>query len=155
MTSIRPYHPEDIQAVYQLFYHSVHEVAKKDYNAQQLAAWAKPQRNPQRWDVELLEQRVWVAETAGEISGFITLRPEDGYLDFLYVHHLHQGKGIATLLLQALETEAGALDIHQLTTDSSLTARPFFLSKGFSLVAENIKTVDGVEFVNSRLAKQF
>ncbi len=153
MPTIRPYRPTDIEAIYQLFYHSVHEVARKDYSPQQLAAWGKPERNTQRWDEGLLLQKVWVAETDGEISGFISLKPEDGYVDFLFVHHLHQGKGIASLLLQALEAEARLLDIPQLTTDSSLTARPFFLSKGFYLQEENIKTVNGVEFLNSRMGK--
>jgi len=153
MTTIRPYQPEDIEAVYQLFYKSVHQVAKKDYTPQQLAAWAKPQRNTLRWDESLQKQTTWVAETNGEISGFISLRPEDGYLDFLYTHYRHQGQGIATLLLLALENEAKQHKLLQLTTDSSLTALPFFLSKGFYLVEQNIKTVDGIEFLNSRLAK--
>lgn len=153
MTTIRPYQPKDIEAVYQLFYQSVHHVAKKDYTPQQLAAWAKPQRNTLRWDGSLQKQTTWVAETSGELSGFISLRPEDGYLDFLYTHHLRQGKGIATLLLRELENEAKHLGLPKLTTDSSLTALPFFLSKSFYLQEQNIKTVDGVEFLNSRLAK--
>ncbi len=154
MLTIRTYRPTDIEAVYSLFYNSVHQVAKKDYTPAQLAAWAKPQRNTQRWDEGLQQQLVWVAEIDNEIVGFTSLHTDSGYLDFMYAHHLHQGKGIATTLLATLEAEATKLKLPELTTDSSLTARPFFLSHGFQLVTENIKTVDGIEFLNNRLAKK-
>lgn len=154
MLRIRPYRPEDIEAVYTLFYNSVHQVAKKEYSPEQLAAWAKPQRNTARWDEGLLKQLVWVAEQDAVVVGFTSLHPDSGYLDFMYTHHQHQGQGIATALLATLEAEAKNLGITELTTDSSLTAKPFFLSHGFQLVTENIKTVDGIEFLNSRLAKK-
>ena len=131
----------------------MHQVAKKDYTPEQLAAWAKPQRNSIRWDEGLLQQLVWVAEMDGVIVGFTSLHADSGYLDFMYTHHLYQGQGIATTLLATLEAEARKLNITKLTTDSSLTARPFFLSHGFQLVTQNIKTVDGIEFLNSRLEK--
>ncbi len=153
MLTIRTYRPTDIEAIYSLFYNSVHKVAKKDYTPEQLAAWAKPQRNTERWDEGLLKQLVWVAEIESEVVGFTSLHPDSGYLDFMYTHHQYQGQGIATALLAALETEAIKLNLPELTTDSSLTARQFFLSHGFQLVAENIKTVDGIEFLNSRLKK--
>lgn len=153
MVTIRPDRPTDIEDVYALFYNSVHHVAKKDYSPEQLAAWAKPQRNTTRWDESLLQQLVWVAEMDGVIVGFTSLHADSGYLDFMYTHHQHQGKGIATALLAALETEAIKLNLLELTTDSSLTARQFFLSHGFQLVTENIKTVDGIHFLNSCLKK--
>lgn len=136
-----------------LFYNSVHHVAKKDYSPEQLAAWAKPQRNTTRWDEGLLQQLVWVAEINDVIVGFTSLHADSGYLDFMYTHHQYQGQGIATTLLATLEAEAQKLNITELTTDSSLTARPFFLAHGFQLVTQNLKTVDGIEFLNSRLKK--
>lgn len=153
MFTIRPYQPADIEAVYQVFYHAVHQVACKDYTPEQLAVWGKPQRNTIRWDEGLLKQTVWVAELNGELVGFTSLHGDSGYLDFLYVHHLHQGKGIAKALFQSLLGEAVRIALPQLTTDSSLTAKPFFLSQGFVLVEENVKTVDDVPFLNSRMMR--
>lgn len=153
MIRIRPYCPSDIEAVYKLFYNSVHHVAKKDYSPEQLAAWAKPQRNTARWDEGLSKQLVWVAVIDEEVVGFTSLHPDSGYLDFIYTHHQHQGKGIATTLLATLIHKARKLGLEHITTDSSLTAKPFFLAKGFKLVAQYIKTVDGIQFVNSFMKK--
>lgn len=153
MLTIRLYQPSDIEAVYQVFYQAVHQVACKDYTPEQLAAWAKPQRNTVRWDEGLLKQMVWVAVLDAKVVGFTSLHPDSGYLDFLYVHYQHQGKGIAKALLNALLTEARHLSLSSISTDSSLTAKPFFLSQGFVLVEENVKTVDGVRFLNSHMMR--
>ena len=55
----------------------------------------------------------------------------DGYLDRLYVHRDHQGRGIATALCDSLEAGCG---VPCFTTHASLTARPFFERRGYRVV---------------------
>jgi putative acetyltransferase len=84
-----------------------------------------------------------------EIVGFASVTPT-GYLDFMFVHHAHQGKGIAKLLLQQIEQTAQHLKIDELTTHASITAKPFFEKEGFEVVKQqtvNVRSVDLINFV--------
>ncbi|TWB55078.1 hypothetical protein FBZ98_103473 [Rhizobium sp. ERR 922] len=39
--SVRPYEPDDAEATIDIFLRAIREVASKDYNPAQIAAWAK------------------------------------------------------------------------------------------------------------------
>ncbi|WP_369809987.1 GNAT family N-acetyltransferase [Gracilibacillus caseinilyticus] len=58
-----------------------------------------------------------------------------GHLDRLYVHKDFQRKGIATALVDVLESEAKKLDLLTIDTDASITAKPFFLHRGYRVIA--------------------
>ena len=70
-----------------------------------------------------------VAEEGGVLIGFGDITA-DGYLDRLYVHHLHQRQGVAAALCDRLEeTVKGPV-----TTHASITARPFFEKRGYQVL---------------------
>lgn len=73
---------------------------------------------------------VWVAEAGGEVAGFIAFR--DSWIDHLYVHPDHQGRGIGPrLLAKALEDGTP----RQLWTfQQNDRARGFYESHGFEAV---------------------
>ena len=56
-----------------------------------------------------------------------------GYLDRLYVHKDFQRQGVASALCGALER---AVEGERTVTCASITARPFFESRGYRLVRE-------------------
>jgi putative acetyltransferase len=54
--------------------------------------------------------------------------------------------GVASALLELLVADAGVRGIHNLYTEASRTARPFFEQAGFSLVRTHSVTRNGVAF---------
>lgn len=145
--TIRPYRPGDCPELLKLFYDTVHTVCARDYSPEQLDAWADGSPDTAQWERSLLEHNTLVAELGGRISGFGDITP-DGYLDRLYVHRDCQGLGIAAALCDRLE--AG----HQrITTYASITARPFFLKRGYRVVRENRAVRHGVELINYLMEK--
>jgi putative acetyltransferase len=93
-----------------------------------------------------------VAEEAGRPVGFAELEP-DGHVGRVYVSADHQRRGIGRQLLAAVVAEARRVGLARLFTEASITARPFFESQGFVVLAPQVVTCRGAEFVNYRMAR--
>lgn len=153
---IRTFHESDIHGIVALFYETVHTVNKKDYTQEQLDAWASKADEELRlksWKEAMLKNLTYVALNDGQIVGFSDMTRE-GYLDRLFVHKDFQGRGIASSLVEALETEAETLGIHQLETHASMTAKPFFEHRGYRLVQSQCVERRGVQLVNFKMIKK-
>jgi len=74
-----------------------------------------------------------------------------------YTHYQYQGQGIGKHLYAAIEAEARACQKDQNPADLyaqvSLTAMPFFTSRGFIIEYENKVSIDKVELINYRMKK--
>ena len=146
---LREYQPSDCAQMAELFCQTVHSVNAKDYTKEQLDAWATGQVDLQAWDKSFREHKTIVAVENGELVGFGDI-DRTGYLDRLYVHKSHQGKGIATAICDALErTVVGKT----LTTHASTTAKPFFLRRGYRVVREQTVLRRGIPLTNYLMAK--
>ena len=146
---IRPYRPEDCRALAELFYDTVHTVNARDYAPEQLDAWASGEVDLRAWDASFRAHTTLVAEAQGQIVGFADM-DKRGYLDRLYVHRDFQGRGIATALCTALER---ACPSPLYTTHASITARPFFLARGYRVVRQQRVERRGVELTNFVMEK--
>jgi putative acetyltransferase len=93
-----------------------------------------------------------VAEAAAHQVGFAELEP-DGHVDRVYVAADHQGQGVGRLLLVAVVAEARRVGLARLFTEASITARPFFEAQGFVVLAPQVVTCRGAEFVNYRMER--
>lgn len=60
-----------------------------------------------------------------QIVGFSSITPQ-GYLHNMFVHKDFQDKGVATVLLNEIERYAAVMGIKRITSEVSLTARPFY-----------------------------
>lgn len=120
---IRRYEAADLDAVIGVFLRSVREVASRDYDAAQIAAWAQVDRDV--WLRRRLDRPTWVALIDGLTAGFIDLQ-SDGHIDMLFVDPACQRRGVASALLATVEHAARAQRLAVLDTDASITARPFF-----------------------------
>ena len=138
---------EDGQMIGQLIYDTVRAVNIKDYSPAQVETWV-----PDPSIYTTFDGIAFVVEKEGKIIGFANLR-EKGLLHRLYVHKDHQGEGVGSLLLEALEKEALRLGWKKLETEASITAKQFFERKGFHVSQEQIVTLRGVNFVNYRMEK--
>ncbi len=147
---IRKSNSEDLTQLQSLFQDTIRTTCSPDYSKEQIEAWTNSIENKDRWLRLVNYQYTLVAIYEDEVVGFGALDDGD-YLDFMYVHYKHQKKGIATQLFDALKLESLRQGFYKLQSDVSITARPFFEAKGFEVLKENIKRVNGVELVNYRM----
>ncbi len=150
LRQIKPVKPDDYKEIQQLFVETVTEICSKDYTPEQIEVWVSSVKNTQRWIDIFTQQYVLVAEIGDKIVGIGTLENGD-YLDLLYVHKNFQRRGIANLLYAELENEARKQNKTSLTADVSKTAKPFFESKGFTIIKEQNNLIQGVEIINYKM----
>lgn len=147
---IRPYQKEDLKQILRLFYETVHHVNAKDYTKEQLNAWADGNANEEVWNEHLTQNNTLVYVRCGEIIGFADME-KDGYLDHLYVHKDYQHVGIATKLCDLLEKQSST---KMFSTHASITAKPFFLNRGYYVVKEQQVERKGVLLTNYIMKKE-
>ena len=151
--AIRAAAREDIDDMIAVFRASVHELARRDYTAAQVDAWAPETIDRAAWLRRSERHLIWVAtEATGTLGGFIELA-DDGCVDMLYVHPAFARQGVATALLTAAEEAAQAHGLTCLFTAASLTARPFFERHGFQVSAAQTVHLRGLPFRNFRMTK--
>lgn len=147
---LREYIPSDCAQLAELFYQTVHSVNAKDYTQEQLDAWATGEVDLQAWDKSFRAHRTIIAVVNGEIVGFGDM-DETGYLDRLYVYKDYQGQGIASAICDELERFA---DRKTVTTHAFITAKPFFLHRGYRVVRKQGVIRRGVVLTNFVMKKQ-
>ena len=148
--TLRDYSKPDCAILAQLFYDTVHMVNAKDYTREQLDAWATGEVNLEAWNESFQAHHTVVAELDGKIVGFGDM-DEIGYLDRLYVHKDYQRRGVATAICNALEQNSNAAEF---TTHASITARPFFEKRGYTVVREQQLERRGVLLTNFVMGKE-
>lgn len=143
----------DLAELQQLFVDTVTTVCKTDYNDQQIKVWTSSIENKERWLDILTKQFLLVAQDPEKIIGFCSL-DKDNYIDLLYVHKDNQGQGIARKLYSDIEKEAIKKGQTQLTSNVSITARPFFEKVGFKVIAKQTVIRQGIELTNFKMTKK-
>ena len=133
----RRYKDTDLHEVMNLFYTTVHEVNKEDYTEDQLEAIAPKEANEYHWQKSLEKNYTIVVEENHEIIAFGNIG-KTGYLDRLYVRPDHLREGIATKLVDELESYAQKHGSYVINVTSSITSKPFFESLGYRVLEEQI-----------------
>lgn len=150
---VRLYNASDFDAVIALFRYAVRTIASQDYTYEQVMAWAPDEINSQKWVMKLTNKLTWVALIGDKIVGFTDLE-SDGHIDMLYVHADYQNQGVASRLLETVESKARNALLSQLYTEASITARRFFERRGFQIITSQTVRFGGQEFLNFRMQKQ-
>lgn len=152
--SFRPAVTADISGLKELFRDTVLTVNVRHYTVEEVADWASCADFPGHWE-HLLDTLYFVVaiDTGGRIVGFASIR-NDGYLHSMFVHKNLQGKGIATGLLRRMETYATGHGICELTSEVSITARPFFERKGYEVVYEQRRRANRLQLTNYKMRKR-
>ena len=145
---IRLAHPDDAEQIGQFIYDTIRTVNRKDYDQLQIDAWAP---DPDIYST-FEESFAYVADLNGLIVGFANLTAE-GYLNRFYTHKDYQGQGIGSLLLKTLEAKARTLNLKEMTTEASITAKPFFFAKGWSILDQQTVVYRNVSFINFKMHK--
>lgn len=146
---IRDYAPSDCESITKLFYDTVHAVNIRDYTQEQVNVWATGIVDLSAWNKSLSEHYTLVAVENDTIVGFGDI-DYTGYLDRLFVHKNYQGQGIATALCNKLES-----NLEKVTTHASITAKPFFLQRGYTVIKEQQVLRDGIYLTNYVMEKSY
>jgi putative acetyltransferase len=152
--TIRPYAAEDAEPLAAIFYASVREVGRRDYSAEQVAAWAPRPPSPERMHARASDGRVLLVAINGEGEPLAYGDLEaDGHIDHLFCRPDVVGTGVALRLYDALEATAGRQGLTELYVEASEAARRLFLRKGFSIVRRRDFAMGGVAMHNYAMAK--
>ena len=141
----------DLNEIQELFVQTIESVCKNDYNSDQINVWISGVSNIERWHEVIDTQFVLLAIIENKISGFGTLK-NGNYIDLFYIHKDFQRKGIAQRILS--ELEAKKQHSKSITSEVSITAKPFFEKKGFVVKAEQKNILLGVEIINYKMEKE-
>jgi putative acetyltransferase len=150
---VRPYAAADLDTLIALFRDSVRKVARRDYSLEQVLAWAPDEIDRDAWALRLAACSTWVAADGATAAGFACLEPT-GHLDMLYVHAELQARGIATKLLARAEHSARSRGCTRISTEASITAKPFFEHRGFRVVQRQCVVRRGQELTNFRMMRE-
>lgn len=74
------------------------------------------------------ENAVWVVEVAGGVAGYIAFH--DGWIDHLFVHPDHQGRGLGPILLDKALEDGSERQLW--TFQQNTRARAFYEKRGFA-----------------------
>ena len=146
---LREYRTSDCTPMAALFYQTVHSVNAQDYTQAQLNAWATGAVDLAKWDASFRKHKTVVAVEDSVIVGFGDM-DSSGYLDRLYVHRDFQRRGIASAICDVLEHSVEGKNI---TTHASITAKPFFLHRGYRVVKEQEVVRRGIALTNFVMEK--
>ncbi len=150
--SIKIYEQKYCQQLYNLFYDTVHTINQKDYNKAQLDSWATLSPDLDKWCQPLKDSYSLIYFERDNIIAFGNITKE-GYLDRLYVHKDHNGKGIGTLLADQLETYVTDLGLREIVTQASITARPFFEKRGYQIIKKQTVERNNQKLINFIMKK--
>ncbi len=152
MPVVRDYEHDDAGPVCRLFYETVRTVNLGDYSPEQVRAWAPEPPDPAAWHERMSGRHTLVAEKGGEVLGFAELE-ESGHLDMLYCRADAVGRGVGSLLYAAVEERARGLGLGRISTEASITARPFFARRGFAVLRRNTVWRQGTALTNFSMEK--
>ncbi len=146
--------PADIQELRNLYKDTVLTVNRRDYSQAEVEDWASCGDNVPKLE-KMLETHYFIVavDSCSRIIGFSSITPE-GYLHSMFVHKDFQGEGIATLLLRHIEQFAKDNGIEKITSEVSLTARPFFEKRGYTVACEQKRKANRLFLTNFWMAKK-
>ncbi|MDE2466636.1 MAG: GNAT family N-acetyltransferase, partial [Alphaproteobacteria bacterium] len=119
----------------------------------QCEAWISAADDEAAFSKTLLDELTLLATVNRQAVGFASLR-DNAHLNMLYVQPTLVRRGIATALVDALETVAASRGTSVMTTDASDTARDFFASRGYVAMRRNTIEIAGEWLGNTSMEKK-
>ena len=151
---LRKLSEEDIPVLQTLFRETVLHVNARDYTREEVEDWASCGDSVEHMK-DLLARNDYVAalNEQGEIIGFSSMNVE-GYLHSLFVHKDYQQVGVGSLLLSTVEKKAREYGVAEITSEVSLTARPFFEKRGYEVLKVQKRRANRLELTNFLMCKR-
>lgn len=152
--NLRTAQQADALELQRLFQETVLHINKRDYSQAEVEDWASCGNDLSRMK-EMIRTHYFIIaiRQQSQIVGFSSITRQ-GYLHFLFVHKDFQGKGIATTLLNEIERHAIATGMTRITSEVSLTTRPFFEKRGYIVEKEQKRKAHLLSLTNFRMSKE-
>jgi len=151
--ALRPFLIEDTPLLAEIFRASVEELAADDYSESQREAWTSAADDQEELARRLSEQLTLIATLNGSPVGFASLANNET-IDLIYVHPAAAGRGVGTMLVDALEKLGIARGARRLTADVSDSAQDFFEKRGFTATQRNTVQRGGEWLTNTTMEKK-
>lgn len=150
---LKPYAEADAHFLAAIYFNTIHNINCKDYSPEQINAWApKESVDTGRWIAKWKKLSPFVATINDKIVGFAEFE-DNGHIDCFYCHHEYQGCGVGTTLLNHIESKARKNKINKIFAEVSITAKPFFEAKGFTVTKEQLVEIRGAKLTNFVMEK--
>jgi ribosomal protein S18 acetylase RimI-like enzyme len=137
-TTIRPYRPEDLDPVVDLWYDTWHATFPDLRHHESKEEWRR------RFETEIAaEERVSIAEVDGRIAGFLAVKDRgggQGYLHEIFVAPELQGRGIGSTLM-GLAKELAPAGLRLDTLQRNTQAAAFYERHSFTVVSTGVGRV--------------
>ncbi len=150
---VRRYKPGEEEELWQLYHDTTHIINGEVYTKEQVERWAPHDKDMNEWKERIKKKNPFVAVENGEIVGFAELEP-DGHIDYFYVHHKWQGKGVGSMLYNTIEEVAISQKMPHLYAEVSVPAKEFFLKQGFEILEEKNNIICGAPAPNFMMKKK-
>lgn len=151
---IRVAQQSDVIELKNLFQNTVLTINRRNYSQAEVEDWASCGDNLSEIEDMIKTHYFIVAiNQQSEIVGFSSITLQ-GYLHSMFVHKDFQGEGIASILLEEIERYANTARIMRITSEVSLTARPFFEKKGYIVEEEQKRKANQLSLTNFWMAKK-
>ena len=149
---LRPMLPADVPVLAAIFQASIEDLTAEDYDENQRLAWSSAAEDEVTFGNRLGAWLTLVATVRGAPVGFVALEGRER-IRMLYVYPRAARRGIATLLLNAIERLAAGRGSRQLEVDASDTARPFFEVCGFGSKSRQTVSIGDQWLGNTHMIK--
>lgn len=151
---IRPFQPQDAQALAELFFASVRELGPRHYSPEQIIAWAPAIPDPALYLWRASDGRIFLvaANSQNRPVAYADLEL-DGHIDHFFCHRLAAGTGVTSALYDRLEQCGLERGITRLYVEASAGALGFFLRQGFVQIERRDFLLRNVPIHNYRMEK--
>src|SRR5262249_42044229 len=154
--ALRPFLPADAPLLAEIFRASVAELTGEDYSATQQEAWASMADDEAAFAARLADALTLLGTLDGSPVGFASLAGAER-IDMLYLHPVDPaagGRGVGSMLIDALEKLAGSRGAVRLTADVSDSAQDFFKRRGFVAKQRNSVPLGNEWLANTTMEKR-
>lgn len=131
MYNVRAATVEDVDNIYSLIYDSVHELCKQHYTQEKLNSFIHNLPGKVLYYKWLTDRILIVCCDEDDIVGFGQYDPTESFIDAIYVHPQHTGKGVGTSIMKYLEEVARTLRKPALNINGSINATNFYEKCGY------------------------
>ena len=151
--TIRTAQQSDSVELRDLYKNTVLIINRRDYSQEEVEDWASCGNDLSKIK-KMIETHYFIVAVDQQLQvvGFSSITSQ-GYLHSMFVHKDFQGKGIATILLKEIERYAIKEGIMRITSEVSITARPFFEKQGYIVEVEQKRRANQLCLTNYWMAK--